>query len=337
MYPDLRLGLASSARLAARWQRLRPDLVHVATEGPLGAAAVKAARRLGLPVTSDFRTNFHAYSRHYRIGFAAGAVFGYLRRFHNRTLRTFVPTPALQVELEHAGFERVAVVGRGIDHARFSPAQRCAALRAAWGASEVEPVVLYVGRLAPEKNIALALRSFRHARQRVPRARLVVVGDGPLRGTLQAEYPQVHFAGPRRGDDLARHYASADVFLFPSLTETFGNVVLEALASRLVVVAYDCAAAAAHITRGVNGLLAAPGDEDGFIEATVHAATRLAELGAVRAAARTTAESLGWDRIAQGFEAHLLQVIMSAASSAPGVVAAQAALAEAKVPAVRNS
>jgi len=320
MYPDLRLGLASAGRLAARWQQQRPALVHVATEGPLGGAAVTAARRLGLPVTSDFRTNFHAYSRHYGLGWAEGLVFWHLKRFHDLTARCFVPTPALKANLERAGFHRVEVVGRGIDHRLFSPAHRSAALRADWGAGAADPVVLYVGRLAAEKNVGLALRAFRALAQRTPRARLVVVGDGPLRRRLQADHADAIFAGPRVGEALARHYASADLFLFPSLTETFGNVVLEALAARLLVVAYDCAAAAAHMKHGFNGLLARPGDEAGFIAAATAAAADLPGHDPLRSAARTTGESLGWDRIAQGFEAHLLEAIGSArpiAASAP--------------------
>jgi glycosyltransferase involved in cell wall biosynthesis len=309
MYPDLRLGLAYSGHLAARWRCRPPALVHVATEGPLGAAAVKAARQLGLPITSDFRTNFHAYSRHYRLGWAESAVFGYLRRFHNRTQRTFVPTPALKDALERAGFARVAVVGRGIDHQSFSPEMRSAALRADWGAGDGDPVLLYVGRLAAEKNVALALRAFDAVRQRVPRATLVVVGDGPLQGRLRAAHPAVRFAGPRRGADLARHYASADLFLFPSLTDTFGNVVLEALASRLLVVAFDDAAANAHMRSGSNGLLAAPGDEAAFIDAALEAATGLFAFDTLRDAARATAVTLGWDRIVQEFESQLLEVI----------------------------
>ncbi len=309
MYPDLRLGLARSAALAARWRRLRPALVHVATEGPLGSAAVKAARQLGLPITSDFRTNFHAYSRHYRLGWAQGAVLGYLRRFHNRTVRTFVPTPALKRELEQAGFARIDVVGRGVDHGRFSPTHRSAALRREWGAAPSDPVLLYVGRLAAEKNVALAVRAYRAARAQVPQARLVIVGEGPLQRRLRLEHPDVHFAGPRRGDDLARHYASADIFLFPSLTDTFGNVVLEALASRLLVVAFDEAAANAHMSHGVHGLLARRDDAAGFVAAALQAVHHLPRLDCLRDAARAAAEALGWEHVAQTFEAHLLQVI----------------------------
>lgn len=313
MYPDLRLGLARSARLVRRWEQQRPTVVHIATEGPLGAAAVKAARRLALPVTSDFRTNFHAYSRHYGMPWAEKPVFAYLRRFHNRTDRTFVPTPAMRAELLAARFERVEVIGRGVDAERFNPARRDNALRASWGVREDEPVVLYVGRLAAEKNVRLVFDSFRVLSQRAQRAgagsaRLVVVGDGPLASTLRDDFPEAVFAGMRRGDDLARHYASADLFLFPSLTDTFGNVLLEALASGLLVVAYDCAAANAHMANGVNGLLVRPGDAHGFVASASAAGAQLKLLTHLRAAARATAETLTWDGIGRRFEASLLQV-----------------------------
>lgn len=311
MYPDLRLGLARAEQLVQRWRRQRPAIVHVATEGPLGAAAIGAARRLGLPATADFRTNFHAYSRHYGLAWAEGLVLAYLRRFHNRADLSFVPTAALKAQLEREGFRRIEVVGRGVDHRRFSPARRSAALRAGWGVHGDEPVVLYVGRLAAEKNVRLVFDAFRQIAPRVHGARLVVVGDGPLRKVLHDEFPEALFTGPLHGAELAQAYASADVFLFPSLTDTFGNVLTEALASGLLVVAYDCAAAAAHVADGRSGLLAAPGDAAGFIARSIDAAERLQTLAPLRQAARATAEALGWDSIVRGFEGHLLRVLRS--------------------------
>lgn len=309
MYPDLRFGLARSAQLVRRWQAQRPAAVHIATEGPLGLAAARAARRLDLPATADFRTNFHAYSRHYGLPWAEGLVLAYLRRFHNRTDLTFVPTAALKAQLERQGFQRIEVIGRGVDAARFTPAKRSAALRASWGVHGDEPVILHVGRLAAEKNVRLVFDAFRQIAQRIRDARLVVVGDGPLRAALHDEFPEALFTGTRAGDELARIYASADVFLFPSLTDTFGNVLIEALASGLVVVAHDCAAAGAHVVDGRNGLLVAPGDRAGFIARGIDAAEGLAGLGALRLAARSTAAALGWDGIVHRFQDHLLRVM----------------------------
>ncbi|MEP7301707.1 MAG: glycosyltransferase family 1 protein, partial [Caldimonas sp.] len=226
MYPDLRFGLARAGTLARRFRQSRPDLVHLATPGPLAWAALTAAGSLGIATTSDFRTNFHQYSRHYGLGFLAGPVLALLRRFHNLTRRTFVPTQAARRELAGAGFHHLSVVGRGVDGGRFTTAARSAALRAEWQAGPETPVFLAVGRVAAEKNVELALRAFERARQGRPDLRMIVVGDGPARARLAAAHPEARFVGARRGADLAAHYASADVFLFPSLSDTFGNVVM---------------------------------------------------------------------------------------------------------------
>ena len=317
MYPDLRLGLALPSSLRRRFDDFGAELVHVATPGPLGAAAVAAARALDLPVTSDFRTNFDVYAGHYGFGFARRVVGAYLRRFHNRTALSFVPCRRLCDELRASGFERVEVAGRGVDALAFAPERRSAGLRLRWGAGAHHPVLLHVGRLAPEKNVALALRSFRVVQRRVPNARMVVVGDGPLRARLQADHPDVHFAGVRRGEDLAAHYASADLFLFPSLSETFGNVTLEALASGLAVVAFDAAAAGELIHDGRNGLLVAPGDEAGFVDAACGAAARLEALGPLRRQARATAQAHDWEPVLQSFEQRLVQQARGPRAYAP--------------------
>jgi glycosyltransferase involved in cell wall biosynthesis len=322
MYPDLRFGIAGTRRLRQRFARTQPQLVHVATEGLLGFAAVAAARALAIPVSSDFRTNFHQYSRYYGLGMLAPLVLAYLRGFHNRTHATFVPTRSLRDTLRQAGFERLRVVGRGVDADLFSPQRRSAALRERWGAGD-GPVLLYVGRLAAEKNVALTLAAFEAVRTRKPGTRLVMVGDGPLRGQLQARHPEVIYAGIQRGERLAAHYASADVFVFPSLSETFGNVTLEALASGLPVVAFDAAAAAEHVRDGMSGLLVPAGAQRAFIAATCSLSWQHAHLGALRAHARQAALQAGWPEVLGRFEAHLADTVAAHASA----VAAGAALA----------
>jgi glycosyltransferase involved in cell wall biosynthesis len=308
MYHDLQMGIASSGLLQRCLREFEPDVVHVATQGPLGRAAVVAARALGVPVTSDFRTNFHLYCQHYGVGFARGLVLRYLRSFHNRTALTFVPCWALCAELLAQGFERVEVMSRGVDAHLFTPARRSAALRRAWGAADDTPVLLYVGRLASEKNVPLVLRAFDAVRASRPDARLVVVGDGPCRRQLQARQPLAHFVGTQRGVDLAAHYASADLFVFPSLSETFGNVTLEAMAAGLAVVAFDRAAARELIRDGHSGLLARGSDPDGFVHAVCAAADRVLDLGALRAHARHTALASEWDKVLHRFERRLSEV-----------------------------
>ena len=306
-YAGLQWGQSSLHKLLRRWQRNRPDVLYIATEGPLGLSALRAARRLGIPVVSGFHTNFQQYSNHYGFGLLTRLLTGYLRWFHNRSRLTLVPSPSQRLELQRRGFERLELLARGVDGQLFHPARRSAALRAEWGLGEDEIAVLHVGRLAAEKNLQLLTRAFRQLQRDLPqqRLRLVLVGDGPLRTQLQAELPEALFCGVQRGEALAAHYASGDLFLFPSLSETFGNVVLEALASGLAVVAFDQAAAAQHIRHGHNGALAMPGDEVAFIESARWLLEDPESLRRVRLNARQHAGKQGWPAIVERFESLL--------------------------------
>ena len=296
-YQGLRFGLPAKNRLVKAWADYRPDIVHVATEGPLGWSAIGAANALGLPVSSGFHTNFDAYSRHYGLGWLRGAISRYMRKLHNRTGVTLVPTRTLAQELTRQGYRNVAVVSRGVDTQLFNPARRSQALRASWGASQNDIVVCYVGRLAPEKNLDLVLESIAALRERRYDVKGVFIGEGPQLKPLSSRYPEYCFAGLRRGEDLAEHYASADIFLFPSLTETFGNVTAEALASGLGVVSYGCAGAADLIENGKNGLLAAPGDSPAFIDAAILMATDSTRRESIRRHAAASVADLDWEHI----------------------------------------
>lgn len=304
-YSALRMGLPVTGRLKKRWRERRPDVVHVATEGPLGLAALRAAHLLGLPVTSSFHTNFHQYGGHYGLRLGRDLALRYMRWFHNRTRRTMVPASDLRDQLAADGFERLSVLARGVDATLFSPAKRSEELRKTWGAGPADPVVIYVGRIAAEKNLSLAVEAFLAMQRTEPGAKFVLVGDGPEREPLAKRYPQFHYAGMRRGEELAAHYASADVFVFPSVTETFGNVVTEALASGLVVLAYDYAATREHVRPGVNGFSAKFDDRGAFLAAARGVMERCAEWPAVRAAARRTAEGITWESIFARFESEL--------------------------------
>lgn len=301
-YPGLRFGLPAGRQLAKRWRHTRPDLVHVVTEGPLGWSAVSVARRLGIPVTSGFHTNFDRYSVHYGMGWMRSLVAAYLRALHRRTRVTMVPTAALAADLAGAGIDGVRVVGRGVDTRLFNPARRSDDLRQHWGVPFGGLVCLYVGRLAAEKNLALVEKSFATIRQVQPNARMVWVGDGPSANSLRAKYPDHYFAGTRQGEDLAAHYASADVFIFPSLSETYGNVVAEAMASGLPVLAYRSAAAAELISDGINGHVVAPGDETAFLASARRLIAFPDYLAELSTAAREFMLPRNWQRVVETFE-----------------------------------
>lgn len=302
LYPDLRMGFLSRRSLQREWSQWRPDLVHVVTEGPLGWAAAAAAKCLRIAVSSDFHTNFHSYSRHYGFGLFARPVARYLRTLHNRADCTLVPTAEMKAHLEALSFERVVVVGRGVDTRMFNPRHRSEALRTAWGCTDNDTVALYVGRIAPEKNIGLFVEAARGMRWVDPKVRVVLVGDGPQGASLRARHPEFVFAGMRTGEDLAAHYASADVFLFPSTTETFGNVTLEAMASGLAIVAYDYAAARQHLRHWVSGVLAPLGDASEFIRMAALFAGGAKLRARLGPEARRAAEALTWERVFDDLE-----------------------------------
>ncbi|QLQ04467.1 MAG: glycosyltransferase family 1 protein [Thiobacillus sp.] len=307
-YEGLKMGLPAKAALTRLWTRQRPDVVQIATEGPLGWSALAAANKLRLPVASDFHTNFHSYSSHYGFGLLRRAIVAYLRKFHNKAAVTLVPTEGIRRELLAHGYENIEIIGRGVDTQLFHPGRRDAALRAQWGVGENETAVLYVGRLAAEKNLSLVFSAFDAMHQAHPATRLVLVGDGPERAGWQAKRPDAIFCGTQVGEALAAHYASGDVFLFPSLTETWGNVTIEAMASGLAVVAYDCAAAEEIIRHGENGLKVAPEDQAAFIAQAASLAPDVARQRRLGTAAAARAAQLSWDAIIDSFERVLLRL-----------------------------
>ncbi|SFM11458.1 glycosyltransferase family 4 protein [Marinobacter zhejiangensis] len=301
-YPDLRFGITRSARLAQLWRRKRPDAIYVATQGPLGVAAVNAARRLSIPVSSGFHTNFHTYSRYYGAGFLEKLLCGYGRWFHNRTAITLVPTRKMQATIQAMGVNPTGLWSRGVDCNRFTPHKRDDNLRKSWGVDPNDRVVLYVGRLASEKNLQMATACFERIHNLHPKTRFVLVGDGPLRKKMADRHPDYIFCGMQRGEDLAKHYASGDIFLFPSKTDTFGNVVTEAMASGLAVVAYDDAAASEHISHEGNGMKAGLADDEGFIDAALKLVDQPTLLNRIRSQARLDALDLNWSVQIEQFE-----------------------------------
>jgi len=269
-YPGLRFGLPAPTRLTRQWQHQRPDAIYIATEGPLGWSALRTARRMGIPVATGFHTRFDEYLPDYGVAWLQAAALRWMRRFHNQADATLVPTQELQQFLGEQGFDRVRLLARAVDSSQFEPERRDPALREEWGIDGNGFAAIYVGRIAPEKNLGLAVKAFRHLQQVRPKARFVFVGDGPSRAKLAHDNPDFIFCGVQRGDALARHFASGDLFLFPSRSETFGNVTLEAMASGLATVAFDYGAAREYLRTDENGI--AVNDDSEFVTAAVQLA-----------------------------------------------------------------
>lgn len=308
-YKELQFGLPAVGKLLRLWRNYPPSVVYIATEGPLGWAAGLVARRLKIPVLSGFHTNFQAYTGFYGIGVLEKAIMGYMKSFHNKTQGTLVPTEEQKEMLDRSGFHNVSVMPRGVDCVKFSPAHRRADLRAQWGVRGSDLAVIYVGRIAAEKNIQLVVKSFEAIKIRHASAKLILVGDGPLRAELESDYPDYIFVGMKTGLDLSQHYASADLFLFGSVTETFGNVITEAMASQLAIVSYDYAAAKAYLVNNESAILAPLGDETSFIKKAVHLSQNMNDLAEVRVKARRKAEAISWLGIVDLFEQKLVEII----------------------------
>jgi glycosyltransferase involved in cell wall biosynthesis len=301
-YPQLKLGLPSKKALIKAWSIRRPDLVHIATEGPLSWSALQAAHVLRLPVTSDFRTNFHSYCQHYGVGWLTKPIVAYLRKFHNRTAFTMVPTTEMKHQLEGFGFKNLKVVARGIDTQLFHPNKRSDVMRQSWHVTPETMVLLSVGRLAAEKNLDLTIRTYQALKAAGRDVKMVFAGDGPMRAVIEAKCPDALFVGMCTHEQLATLYASADLLLFPSLTETFGNVTLESLACATPVLAFDCAAAGEFITHKTNGWLAPCDDRQSYIQHALNITEKKSMLIQARTHTRSSIEHLGWDEIASQVE-----------------------------------
>ncbi len=314
-YPQVRLSapriFAARAALAA-W---RPSLVHVATEFGVGLAGRAAARALGVPLVTSYHTSFSAYAEFYRLGALASGGWKYFRWFHGAADRTFVPTDAIRSEVEAHAFRNVRIWGRGVDGTRFDPSFRSLEWRRSLGIADDAMLVLYVGRIAKEKGLEHALHAMQQMEHDTPAVRFVIVGDGPYDEELRAAAPSnAIFTGRLSGAPLSTAYASADVFLFPSVTDTFGNVLLEAMASGLVVVAADAGNTQELVgtERGVIVQAEAPG--------AIATALRTLEGDrsrheSIRSAAQHWARERTWANVWNGLFAEYREVISARAAS----------------------
>ena len=285
-YPEIRLALPGLRHLAQRIAAIKPDAIHIATEGPVGWMTRSWCLRRRVPFTTSFHTRFPEYLSA-RLGIPERWTYAVQRRFHRAGAGLMVASPSLSAELESLGFERLMPWTRGVDTDMFQPT-------AARVFGTDGPVFLYVGRVAVEKNIDAFLRLDLPGRK-------VVVGTGPMLAKLTARYPDVLFTGKQTGDELANSYASADVFVFPSRTDTFGIVLLEAMASGLPVAAFPVTGPIDNVVDGVTGIL----DND-LRKACV------AALGLDRTRVREHATSFAWDTTARLFLSNIESALFAA-------------------------
>ncbi|HEY4218802.1 MAG TPA: glycosyltransferase family 1 protein [Gemmatimonadaceae bacterium] len=317
-YPDIRLAAPSYGTVTRAVRRFVPDIVHSATEFMIGRLGQIAAARAGIVQLSSYHTDFSRYTTAYGVPWMRGTVSRYIARFHRRSARVYTPSAPARNDLRLLGVEDVEVWGRGVNTAAFAPDRRSDALRAAYGLGNTV-IFLHVGRLAAEKNVEVIVRAFAQARAALPAgaARLIIAGAGPEEETLRAlAGPDVLFLGVLdRQRSLPRLYASADAFLFSSLTETLGLVVLEAMASGVPVIATPAGGVADHLRDDVNGIAVPPSDVDKMAAAIValtldaQRRTRLAE------GARATALQLDWESELDRLDASYRSVLERASHS----------------------
>lgn len=311
-YPDLRLAAPLYSRVRNAVERFKPDLVHCETEFMIGRLGQMAARRAGAPIVTSYHTDFGRYTDAYGVPWLHSTVTNYLARFHRRGERTYTPSGPARQDLLNMGVADVEVWGRGVDVDLFHPSKRSTPLRSALGLEE-KFVFIHVGRLAAEKNVGVVLDAFRQTRELLPRGavHLLVAGTGPVEQELRRRAPEsVTFLGnldrQRRLPDL---YASADAFVFASVTETLGLVVLEAMASGLPVIAVAAGGVIDHLRDGANGLAVSPGSVMSMADQMTQRMVQLFRDGALRrelaAEARRAAEQRSWraelDRLEQSY------------------------------------
>lgn len=309
--PEYRLSLGLSPEARRALKSFEPDLFHIATPDLLGHQAQRLARRAGKPVVASYHTHFNSYLRYYGLGSLEGLLWWALRRFYRRCDQIYVPTPSIAESLrDHGITEGLRLWPRGVDATLFSPEKRSLPWRRAHGIADDETLLLFVSRLVWEKGLETLAETVEILEKRGVPHRSLVVGDGPAGETLRGRLGNTLFTGRLEGTKLATAYASADLFLFPSDTETFGNVVLEAMASGLAAVCADATGSRDLQEPGVTGYLVTPGDSAKFAEMTAALLTDPALRRDMAAAAFARAQSYHWDAVLARITGYYGQVLV---------------------------
>ncbi len=317
--PDYRISLGLSPNVRRQLEAFRPTLFHIATPDLLGYQALQLAQDWDVPVVASYHTHFSSYLKYYHLSFLEGMLWTYLRRFYQQCQHVYVPSPSIAEELRAHGITSgIRLWPRGVETDTFNPKHRSVAWRRELGIADDEVVVTFVSRLVWEKGLDVYADVIaRLEAERIPH-RSLIVGDGPVRRELEAQLPNTLFTGYLSGDALTRAYASSDVFLFPSDTEAFGNVTIEAMASGLPTVCADAGGSADHVVHGTTGLLVPAGDRDAFFDATVRLVTDPELRARMGAAARERAEAYDWEEVLGRMHRYYDELLLPAAFAGDG-------------------
>jgi len=295
---EYRLSLGITPSVREDLEAFAPTLYHIATPDLLGHQALRRAQSTETPVVASYHTHFSSYLKYYHLGLLEAPVWSYLRSFYNRCRQVYVPTYTMaEVLREHGITSEFRFWPRGVNTDRFTPVRRSMRWRQAHGTGDDEVVVAFVSRLVREKGLDVYADVIERLERRNVPHRSLVVGDGPARDALKARLPNTTFAGFLEGDNLAQAYASSDVFLFPSDTETFGNVTLEAMASGLPTVCADAAGSRDLVDDGTTGRLCPPGDVDAFAEAACELIADASLRDRMSTAAFERAQDFTWSNV----------------------------------------
>jgi glycosyltransferase involved in cell wall biosynthesis len=296
--PEYRISLGFGWNAHADITEFDPHLFHIATPDLLGLAALRTARSTGTPVVASYHTHFASYLSYYRLGFLEASVWRYLRWFYSQCRHVYVPSRSMIAVLQSHGIEgNLKIWPRGVDGDLFNPARRSLEWRAGLGVASDETLITFVSRLVTEKGLDIVIDASRQlAEKKIPH-RMLFIGDGPERQRVERALPCAIFTGHLTGEPLAIGYASSDIFLFPSDTETFGNVTLEALSSGLPVVVADATGSSSLVQNGVNGFLAEPGNAEDFLKQVETLISNPDLRQSMGARARESAEAYDWDRV----------------------------------------
>jgi glycosyltransferase involved in cell wall biosynthesis len=317
--PEYRVSLGLSSEAEQRLEAFQPSLIHIATPDLLGYQALQFGQDRDLPVVASYHTHFSSYLKYYHLNMLEGLLWKYLRWFYTQCHHVYVPSPSIADDLRHHGItDGLRLWRRGVDTARFDPDRRSTTWRRQHGIADDEVVVSFVSRLVWEKGLDVYADVIeRLEAQDIPH-RSLIVGDGPVRDTLEARLRRTIFTGHLSGDDLTRAYASSDVFLFPSDTETFGNVTLEAMASGVPTVCADATGSNALVENDTTGILAPAGDVDAFFDAVKHLVTDAPQRARMGRAAREAARRYDWETVLSHMDRYYDEILRPAAFSGDG-------------------